>query len=1582
MRQAIKLLPILAVLILMVSCIHTPLSMENETIALIQKEEGVALTLKTTVSGVEMSFIQKGLAVAPVVKEGLLTIFDPDSDRYRYSFVDPNGRIEKGTELMMIPGKKVGDVVLKKVEVVGQLSKPRVDPPFSNGFSIKDQDVNVYETFVLEIYGKNVTNLGGFELWIEYDPTRLQVNSAGGSPIALTGPCSGGLMLSPVYYEGQIKITAAFTGGVTIGSTAVPILQIQFQARATDGNAYARFGSATVISNTSASPMTINLYNATIAVSDSNGPVLLGDFNEDHIVDLLDFVAFANHYNTSASASREYDVLYDIAPAEDRYGGIWAGIYDTCTPNGVINLLDFVVFGSNYGKTEPSETNENPTVPTGPSPANNATGISTTPTLSWNPSSDPDGDPISYDVYLDTNTNPTTLKTPTSLTDPQYAATGLAPSTKYYWKVVAKDNKGGASTGGPWNFTTQSPVNNAPSAPTSPTPANGSTDTDVNLTLSWSASTDPDAGDVVSYDLYWGTSSNPTTLRAGNLSSTSYAVTNLSNATKYYWKVVAKDNHGASTASAIWNFTTEAAPSEAQYRALTVGLTTYDDGGNLDAPDNDAQDMAQMLSFLSENYTTTIRTGRVTKSALNALLTEYVSGSQAQDVFLFHYSGHGWYTGGQSNLYMSDGQSMSVTELRQKLSAINGTKIVIIDACESGSFVNLIEGRELTREEKRERMALFNAQVLEVFSEPSRDRGAYSSPYEYYVLTGAAINEYSYEDEYLNNGYLTFFLMDGMGDVGSANPTGAFDYTYNADGYGSGGVVDGQVTFKELYNYARDQVQNYVSIQGDDPQTVQGTPTSSTYVVGSYSGGAANNPPTTPSNPTPSNGSTGLSLTQTLSWSSSGATRYDVYFGTAASPAKVSSNQIVALYNPGTLSEGTTYHWKIVAKNDYGSATGPVWSFTTQGGGSPEEGARVILRSPTPEIIGNIEFEYSSAFYDYQNTNPPHWKANVGGTLTFTYSGKTAFNFNAYGIPAYGYPAYVEGYVNDTFIGYAELTQSWETWYIDEEDMSTGENVVVLSVYNGTLWIDEAWVDIAGEPVQNPPSTPSNPSPSNGASGVSPTPTLTWSCLNATSYNVYFGTQSTPPLAQSGLTSASYTPAGPLTAGTTYYWKVVGTNDYGSTTGPVWSFIVQSGGGDGIDFTGPTYTGNTLLVSNESTNGNSTSYTGSLSASRNRLKKDKYERNADLELEAYRLNPKLPYPEADPSRLARPETAGPQPRAVGDTRQFTVYNFRTNSDEQITATLQAIGTRTHVWAQNTTDISLTRAQDLATEFDGQIYSSVTTNFYTPSDVNGDGKIAILCFDIQDDFETTGGYIGGYFWARDLYNQTGSNLMEIFYIDTYPTMHYPSTAPVDVTKAYSTLAHEFQHMVNYNRNVLVEGGADMATWLDEGLSMAAEHLIYGTLTSRINYYNTASGIRNGHSLLYWDEAGDTLCNYSLSYLFLQYVRVQMNQGNAIYKTILQDSANDYRAVENAAKTYISSGMTFGDFMTNFRLALLLKNGTGSYGFKGEAGFSAIDTKMYTGTGTNIRGGGALFKAISGEFTDPGNAGASIQYAGIS
>jgi len=42
---------------------------------------------------------------------------------------------------------------------------------------------------------------------------------------------------------------------------------------------------------------------------------------------------------------------------------------------------------------------------------------------------------------------------------------------------------------------------------------------------------------------------------------------------------------------------------------------------------------------------------------------------------------------------------------------------------------------------------------------------------------------------------------------------------------------------------------------------------------------------------------------------------------------------------------------------------------------------------------------------------------------------------------------------------------------------------------------------------------------------------------------------------------------------------------------------------------------------------------------------------------------------------------------------------------------------------------------------------------------------------------------------------------------------------------------------------------------------------------------------------------------------------------------------------------------------------------------------VSPLLYTGTGKNLYGGGALYKSIVGAFEDPGDAGASIQYAGI-
>lgn len=139
---------------------------------------------------------------------------------------------------------------------------------------------------------------------------------------------------------------------------------------------------------------------------------------------------------------------------------------------------------------------------------------------------------------------------------------------------------------------------------------------------------------------------------------------------------------------------------------------------------------------------------------------------------------------------------------------------------------------------------------------------------------------------------------------------------------------------------------------------------------------------------------------------------------------------------------------------------------------------------------------------------------------------------------------------------------------------------------------------------------------------------------------------------------------------------------------------------------------------------------------------------------------------------------------------------------------------------------------------------------------------------------------------------------------------------------------------------------------------------------------------------WQNGSEVLANYSLSYLFSQYLRTQIDQikgsgqGVLSYKSIIEDPAENYVAVENVIKAKVDSTLTFAQFMTNFRAAMLLKADSGPYGFNNEAGFDAISTPLYGGGAIDLKGGGAVVKSITSTspFT-PGSHGADITYLGI-
>jgi hypothetical protein len=104
---------------------------------------------------------------------------------------------------------------------------------------------------------------------------------------------------------------------------------------------------------------------------------------------------------------------------------------------------------------------------------------------------------------------------------------------------------------------------------------------------------------------------------------------------------------------------------------------------------------------------------------------------------------------------------------------------------------------------------------------------------------------------------------------------------------------------------------------------------------------------------------------------------------------------------------------------------------------------------------------------------------------------------------------------------------------------------------------DQAYVIYTTLP--EPPSKATSPSPSNGATGISINTDISWSNGGgATSYDVYFGTDSTPDIGESkgNQTSASYDP-GTLSYNTTYYWRIDAKNSDGTTTGDVWYFTTQ-----------------------------------------------------------------------------------------------------------------------------------------------------------------------------------------------------------------------------------------------------------------------------------------------------------------------------------------------------------------------------------------------------------------------------------------
>jgi hypothetical protein len=247
----------------------------------------------------------------------------------------------------------------------------------------------------------------------------------------------------------------------------------------------------------------------------------------------------------------------------------------------------------------------------------------------------------------------------------------------------------------------------------------------------------------------------------------------------------------------------------------------------------------------------------------------------------------------------------------------------------------------------------------------------------------------------------------------------------------------------------------------------------------------------------------------------------------------------------------------------------------------------------------------------------------------------------------------------------------------------------------------------------------------------------------------------------------------------------------------------------------------------------------------------------------------------------------------------------------VTADLKYNGTNTLLYVDQSTHPSCITDQDaadLGQRFNDEIYVTNRTYFGSESDLNDDGKVAILLTPVVNEMTEPGtasttGFISGFFNPVDLIPKYAdpdvTNGMEIFYtIVPDPTNQYGNEYPTEFTIEVirGTLAHEFQHMIMFNYRVIMY---DYLTyymeelWVDEGLSHIAEDL-NGHYESNIKRANLFLEDPGNVTLVY---GGDALEERGASFLFLRYLGDRF--GESIYKKIVQSMRSGMSNIERAA-----------------------------------------------------------------------------------
>lgn len=206
---------------------------------------------------------------------------------------------------------------------------------------------------------------------------------------------------------------------------------------------------------------------------------------------------------------------------------------------------------------EPEKENEAPSVPVKVFPLNNTLCIDNTVIFEWEPSIDPEQNPVGYRLEIAENDSFSPLIINQTVNSISRVVT-LDKGKTFYWRVKAVDsNRAESDYSSPAQFIVEGDAvsNYAPFAPVLVLPEMDSEIDGLTTTLSWTSS-DADE-DVLNHDVYLDIINPPVAKVSENQLATTFDTGALSAATTYYFRVNVKDGKGVTTVGPVWSFTTK-----------------------------------------------------------------------------------------------------------------------------------------------------------------------------------------------------------------------------------------------------------------------------------------------------------------------------------------------------------------------------------------------------------------------------------------------------------------------------------------------------------------------------------------------------------------------------------------------------------------------------------------------------------------------------------------------------------------------------------------------------------------------------------------------------------------------------------------------------------------------------------------------------------------------------------------------------------------------------------------------------------------------------------------------------------------